>query len=295
MTAMTTVFVVPPNQQPSGTNTNPRSPFSAKEVTDSLTYVWHNISLPSIIDVGLGLGTTVWLYYLVIIPWNLYFLARKTRIDGEESKAADIQVADQDIEEVRSLEKRLLVTALAAHGLSALGVFVIGKLTSGVVVKPSTSLLFLGSAILRPSYEAHKHLRDRIAQIALRVKYPRNDVQELIAKVDTLRNENENRKGEIQSLKQQLENLQRDHSKTASQVQTLTQTVDNNARSVNERCQSIERKIESNQNFYNSKVDQVAKKFDDTVVQLSTDKQMIQGVRQFLQLVKESLLHEERK
>jgi len=162
--------------------------------------------IPNILDIGFGVGTTVWIYYLIKIPWGLYFKARKGRIDGQESKEHGIEQDEDSVRKLYYLERRLLVASLSAHVVSALGVWGISYLTGGKWIRPHAALLFLGSAILRPAWEFHFHIRARIEQLIRRIQYPKAYVEKLLADVATLEiKENQNEQG-LKSIREQHDN-----------------------------------------------------------------------------------------
>jgi len=204
--------------------------------------------IPNIVDLAFGVGTMVWIYYLIKIPWGLYFKARKGRIDGQESKANGIEQDDESIYKLYSIEQRLLVASIAAHVFSALGVYGISYLTGGRWIRPHTSFLFLGSAILRPAWEFHFHVRTRIEQLIRRIQYPKAYIEKLLDDVDNLKRNETKNENEVKSIKERHQaDIRELHSKLDTEVADINQR----------HAQNIQRITDKQQQDYRHMQDQV--------------------------------------
>jgi len=265
--------------------------------------------IPNLLDLAFGLGTTVWIYYLIKIPWGLYFKARKGRIDGQESRENGIEQDEDTIRKLRDIENKLLVASLSAHVFSALGVYGISYLTGGRWIRPHTALLFLGSAILRPAWEFHFHIRARIEQLIKRIQYPKAYVEKLLQDVDVLkRNEKTNeddRKAVQVQLQTNIDNLrskeERDINDLAERlkfdVKRILEKEGQDVKQLHDQITILQNKLvelEVNVKKNSEKTliyfEKIEAEFSDALTKLSADKKMIEGVRSFMQLVRENLI-----
>jgi len=253
--------------------------------------------IPNLVDLGFGLGTTVWLYYLIKIPWGLYFKARKGRIDGQESKENGIEQDEDSIRKLKDIENRLLMASLSAHVISALGVYGFAYLTGGRWIRPHTSLLFLGSAILRPAWEFHFHVRARIEQLIKRIQYPKAYIEKLLLDVDTLKIHEEANELNRKDVQKQLQaNIDLLREKEEGDVRELTKRHSQDVTRLHDQIVHLQNKLtemEVNLKKGNEKTlhyfEKIEEEFTDALTKLSADKKMIEGVRAFMQLIRENL------
>jgi len=251
-------------------------------------------NLPNIVDIGLGLGTTVWLYYLLKVPWNLYLSARRIRIEGEESIEQGIQPEAGNMDKIRRLELSLLAGVCAAHVFSALGVWGMAWLTDERFIKKSTALVFVGAAFVRPALEYKRHIVARIETLRNRIHYPTNHVKIMLNKIDELTRKVQDLEADNKRNKEYLSELQdkilpeiRNTQSTQAKAQEretksirdkLTQDVD-----------AIRNQASTDRNSVNTKFNEISKKFESTIIELSNDKKILEGIRGFLEIVKDSL------
>jgi len=254
--------------------------------------------IPNLLDLSFGLGTTVWIYYLIKIPWGLYFKARKGRIDGQESRENGIEQDEDTIRKLRDIENKLLVASLSAHVFSALGVYGISYLTGGRWIRPHTALLFLGSAILRPAWEFHFHIRARIEQLVKRIQYPKAYVEKLLHDVDVLQRNEKTNENDRKAVQLQLQTSINDLSeKLKGDVKRILEKEGQDVKSLHDQITLLQNKLfelEVNVKKNNEKTllyfEKIETEFSDALTKLSADKKMIEGVRAFMQLVRENLI-----
>jgi len=251
-------------------------------------------NLPNIVDIGLGLGTTIWFYYLLKVPWNLYLSARRIRIEGEESIEQGIKPDEGNLEKIRKLELSLFAGVCAAHAFSALGVFGVAWLTEERFLKKSTAFIFLGAAIVRPALEYRRHIMARIETLRSRIRYPTNHVQIMLQKIDDLTSRvaalEEDNKQNKKDLAKLIETTIPDIQAAAS---ALAKTEESHHRQISTKLASdveaIKNQATSDRNNISAKFQDVSKKFESTIIELSADKKILEGIRGFLGIVKESL------
>jgi outer membrane murein-binding lipoprotein Lpp len=250
-------------------------------------------NLPNIVDIGLGLGTTMWLYYLLKVPWNLYLSARRIRIEGEESIEQGIQPEAGNMDKIRKLELSLFAGVVAAHVFSAFGVWGMAWLTDERFIKKSTALVFVGAAFVRPALEYKRHISARIETLRNRIHYPTNHVKIMLSKIDELTRKVQDLEADNKRNKEYLSELQdkilpeiRNTQSTQAKAQEretksirdkLTQDVD-----------AIRNQASADRNSVNTKFNEISKKFESTIIELSNDKKILEGIRGFLEIVKES-------
>lgn len=218
-----------------------------------------------IIHVLIMLASLVWLFLLVKIPWDLYFAARRGRVDADESKARGIAVAPEDREDLATLERRLLWAALAAHVFTAAGIWFIGSLSGGMV-RREFAWLFLFSAAFRPAWEVHKYLRLRLAELSGRVRYPRQDVLELLMRFELLAKQVGT-----------LDARQHEHITTAS---AYAETNDARVRQLQSTHQHESSRLAQ-------RITDLSTRFEQAVAQMSSDQELLAGVRAFARMFRD--------
>lgn len=223
------------------------------------------VPLPLALEIGMVLASLGWLFVLVKIPWDLYFAARRGRIDAEESTARGIAVAKEDHTALAVLERRLLAGALAAHVVTAAVIWLIGSLSSGAV-RPSFAWLFLISAAFRPAYEGYAYLARRLAELSGRVRYPREDLLHLQAEVRML-------DARLDRNERMLEAMQKETNARLEQL-------DVHARTFQGRHADDVVKLQK-------KLAELSHRFEQAVAQVSQDQALLEGVRAFARMFRQ--------
>lgn len=223
------------------------------------------ISLPAVLHAVMMLIALVWLFLLVKVPWDLYFAARRGRIDADESLGRGIAVAAQDRADLGLLERRLLVGALAVHVVSAAGIWIIGRLSEGLV-NPSFAWLFLLSAAFRPLHAVYEHLRRRLAELSGRVRFPRDDVQTLLANV--------------QAMGGRIGSLERDLAAAKKELETRIERADLFARQMTGRQAEDAVRLRE-------RLAELSSRFEAAIATVSSDQELLKGVRAFARMFRE--------
>ena len=222
-------------------------------------------SLPTILRVLMVLASLLWLFFLVKIPWDLYFAARRGRVDAQESLSRGIAVAPADLRDLTLLERRLLWAAIAAHALTAAGVWLIGRLSGGAIL-PEFAWLFLFSATFRPAWEGHKYLRRRLAELSGRVRYPREDLLQLLDR--------------FEKVVARMDCLEGDQTTLRVDLTTRLDRLETYARQGQERQADDVVRL-------GSRVSELATRFEQAVAQMSSDKELLAGVRAFARMFRQ--------
>eukprot|EP01125_Pyxidicula_operculata_P014952 TRINITY_DN5043_c0_g1_i1.p1 TRINITY_DN5043_c0_g1~~TRINITY_DN5043_c0_g1_i1.p1 ORF type:complete len:290 (+),score=71.08 TRINITY_DN5043_c0_g1_i1:299-1168(+) len=260
----------------------------------SITEFFSKLHLPSLVDLVIGVGTTVWLYYLIKFPWNLYLSARRARIDGEESQQQGEQQDPKLLQNVKKIEKSLLFGVLAAHTLSAAGVYGIAWLTEGKYISPHAAYLFVGAAIVRPAYEFHSYLHNRIEQLRQRIHYPKDYVTDLINRVNTVEYQTKTHEGYIKALREEtLVNHSKQLDKNEKNINQHIEKTKQKLRDLENQVHSTKSALQSEYNSTKSAsashLQRLETKFEENMVRLEADKTMLQGFKQFMGLLRDNL------
>ncbi|TAE00908.1 MAG: hypothetical protein EAZ97_04665 [Bacteroidetes bacterium] len=143
------------------------------------------IQAGSMLDWGIGFSSLMWLIVVVTVPWDAYFRAKEVLDDAKISKRKDILVIEESLKEVKNIAKRALIVAISLHIISALGLYYIaasGMSHVGYVAAIAAVLL----TFLRPAVNYYEYVKNYLFNIKSEFRYPREDVNELLAKVNEM-------------------------------------------------------------------------------------------------------------
>lgn len=232
-------------------------------LTVLIHFGWFSIGLA--LKVGAVLMGVAWLYALIRIPWDLYFAARHGRQDGEASTIAGIDVDSGVVDSLKRYERQLLSVALASHAVSALLMGLLGHLApdqfhSGFV------WLFVLSAGVRPAGEAYAYLARRIRELTQRTRYPREDVNLLVARVAALESRSE-------SL----------HRETLAFRGEVTDQIERADR----RVEQAEEREATNHVHLEKRLAELSHALESTVARITEDRELIAGVKAFARMFRD--------
>jgi outer membrane murein-binding lipoprotein Lpp len=211
-----------------------------------------------------------------------------------KASANDAPVLDARLDAVLvAFCKTTFAGVVAAHVFSAFGVWGMAWLTDERFIKKSTALVFVGAAFVRPALEYKRHISARIETLRNRIHYPTNHVKIMLSKIDELTRKVQDLEADNKRNKEVLSELQdkilpeiRNTQSTQAKAQEretksirdkLTQDVD-----------AIRNQASADRNSVNTKFNEISKKFESTIIELSNDKKILEGIRGFLEIVKES-------
>ncbi len=146
---------------------------------------WLHISAGNLADWLISIASFYWLLAIVTIPWNVYFDAQEVIVEAAISKDKGISVDAKQLNYVQKVARWSILIAIALHLISAVvlyllafyGISIVGYITS------AAALLL---TFLRPAIRAYQYLATRLSMIRRQIKYPREDVVELRARVKSL-------------------------------------------------------------------------------------------------------------
>lgn len=223
------------------------------------------LTVAAALDIGMVLACLTWLFFLVKIPWDLYFAARKARIDGEESQRLGLDGVRNQTRQLARMESYLLVGALGGHAVTAAAIFGLSLLRPELV-RPDFSLLFIASVALRPAWEGYGYLRQHLAELTQQVRYPREDVLTLKGKFDLL----QTRHTELQT------ELQRAQAESQARLAGLELALTHaQSHQLSENTRLEQRTV------------QLSHRFEEVVASISSDQDLLAGVRAFARMMRE--------
>ncbi|MEM7714336.1 MAG: hypothetical protein AAF349_12320 [Cyanobacteria bacterium P01_A01_bin.68] len=139
---------------------------------------WFHVPAGNFLDWVIGGASFWWLLVIVTVPWNIYFKAKETLFDAEQSIEKEITVDEKQLKYVKLLVKRSLIIAVFLHILSTIGLYSLAATGISAVgyISSGAALLLTG---LRPAISAYEYLYKRLTNIGRELKYPREDIVEL--------------------------------------------------------------------------------------------------------------------
>ena len=139
---------------------------------------WFNLPLGNFVDWLIGASIFIWLIIIVTVPWNVYFQAKSVLDQATISQQNGINVDENQLPYVRSLQTRSLILALVLHLISAIALYLLAANGIGTIgyVGAIAALLL---TILRPAISAYEYIYQRLLAILQQINYPREDVMEL--------------------------------------------------------------------------------------------------------------------
>jgi len=277
------------------------------DVSDAVGAIGSSIfgPLPNFVDLAIGFSVGGWLFFLIRVPWNLYLSARRVRLEGEENTEQGVKPDEGFLEKTRQLEKGLLIVVISAHLISAFGVYGIAWMTAESFIKKSTALIFIGAIFIRPLIEFKRHVVHRIETLKSKIRYPANHVQQLLTKIEIVSNKVEqlehNNKKSTETLEKLLDKTIPEMKDTQN---TLALREDNHHKALQSKIKDevsalstttstsikdIKTQLSTDRQIVVTNFAEISKKFDSTVTEISNDKKILEGVRGFLEIVRQSL------
>jgi len=133
----------------------------------------------------IGLLGIWWLLIITILPWNTYFEAKSVLQNAEQSREKNIPVNEKNVNYAQKIAKKYLIAAISLHVISAVGLLML-SLTGITRIGYVGSVLALLLTFLRPLMRMREFVSERLAAIRNELKFPREDVVELLKKVNKL-------------------------------------------------------------------------------------------------------------
>ncbi|WP_133910561.1 hypothetical protein [Streptomyces sp. NBC_00582] len=210
--------------------------------------------------VGAGVLSLLWLMLLLTVPWNLYFRAHAVLAEIAVSREKGMEISEARDAEAARIARAMLRAAVAGHVVTA-AVVVAVTWATGEFTGYWFAAFFLLSTFLRPAGAYFGQLRRRLGTLLKDVKYPRDDVVELRARLDR-----------AEAGTRVLEEKAEEQYKALAE---LRRTVDALALSTHERAEGTDRRMAA-----------LGREFESTVNRLTDNQEIIAGVKAFLRLLR---------
>ena len=230
---------------------------------------WFHIPAGNFLDWVIGGASFWWLLVIVTVPWNIYFKAKGTLFDAEQSLEKEIPVDKKQLKYVKVLVKRSLIVAIVLHILSAIGLYILAITGISAVgyISSGAALLLTG---LRPAISAYEYLYARLTTIGQELKYPREDIVELRNRFSTLEET-------VKRIEEQL-NPENPYSLTVKQETYLNET--------RKELANIAANIEELRATNNTEHERLSRESKQAIAQLSTDGQFLEHLREIIRFFK---------
>jgi hypothetical protein len=226
-----------------------------------------DVPLSDVLSFGAGALCLVWLVFLLTVPWNVYFQARKVIQEIGASRDRGLEVAKEREAEARTIAVRMRAAAIGAHLVSAAAVAVITYF-SGAVVGYYFVGFYLLSTFFRPAHAWFRHLRRRLRTMLHEVRYPRDDVLDLIEQVTFL-------KGHVEAMRLATQHLQQADHTLEHRLEAVGHDADRRSAELDGRIDALARRL-----------DKMGRRFEDTVSGLTDNQEVITGLKAFLRLLR---------
>jgi hypothetical protein len=215
--------------------------------------LYAGVPLSTLVSLGVGAISLLWLVVILTVPWNLCFAARHVVHEIQVSREVGIEVAQHREDEARSIARRMLVLAISGHVVSAAVIAVITYF-SGAQIGYYFAGFYLLATGFRPIGAYTSHLRQRVKTLGQEIRYPRVDVIYLRDQVAELN-------AVAESLRQGIEQVGRDLA-------------------------VARRDLELADHDLNRRMTLMARRFDETVDGLSDNQEIVTGLKAFLRLAR---------
>lgn len=243
-----------------------------------------SFSIGSPMDWFVGVSTLSWLIIVVTVPWDAHFRAREVLNDAKISKRKDILVIEESLQYVERVAKRSLIIAIILHIVSAVGLYLVAALEiSSVGYVGAVAAILL--TFLRPAVNYYEYLQGHLANIRQEFRYPREDVQELLAKV-TAMEDKMNELDHLLSLDNEHKNVswrqevEKAHQKFVENIEDLKKKMKENEVKAESQVRKVDEKLEG-------KIEKVKQDSLVSVEKLTTDSKILDSVREIASFIKQ--------
>ena len=215
-----------------------------------------SIEAGHLLDWVMGSLCFVWLLILLKAPWDLYFAAHRVAWEQERSKERRILLAPGREKYVSVVRRRLAWLAVGSHLFSAGLAALVAYLNGGVTVGYYFAAFFIVSTLFRPLIAGYAYLWHKLKDVGEETRYPREDVVEIRARLET---------GEsaLRTAQEEIEVLRLAHRETAEQDEAEMQNL-------------------------RQKLNALGREFETTVGRLTDNREVISGIQAFVRLIAQS-------
>jgi hypothetical protein len=219
-----------------------------------------DVPMRDVLTLMLGALCLLWLLVLLTVPWNLYFQARALIHEIRVSRERGIAVSAEKEPEARRIARLMCWFAVGAHLVSASLAVLVTYLAGGSAGYWLAGLFLLSTAF-RPAHAYFGYLRSRMRVLLKEVRYPRDDVSDVLEKLAALTSQVDALAASSQTQGKQLGAL---HARV--------ETVDLDAR---DRDDDLHRTVDAH-----------GRQFEHALSRLTDNQEVIAGLKAFLRLVR---------
>jgi hypothetical protein len=230
---------------------------------------WLHLPLGNFIDWLIGASIFIWLIIIVTVPWNVYFQAKSVLDQATISRQNGINIDEDQLPYVRSLQTRSLILALVLHLISAIALYILAASGVGTVgyVGAIAALLL---TILRPAISAYEYISQRLRAILQQINYPREDIMLLSQRFTNLEES-------VRLINEQL-STENPYSLATKYEQFATETRKDLSR--------LGANVEDLRATNDLDHERLSRESQQAIAQLSTDGQFLDNVREIIRFFK---------
>ena len=212
------------------------------------------VPLALLATLAMGATCLAWLVLIVVLPWNVYFQARRVLFEVDRSRQRGLPVNAAQEAEARRVAVRMLRVAIGLH-LGSAGLMALGSWLYERPLGYAFAGLYLLTTLFRPAVEYYRALTRRLGDFLDETKYPRDDARKLVEDVrDVVRQQ-------------------------ASQHKAMEV--------LGEHLAEVERAAEARDFESRRKLEAIARRFEETIDRLTDNQEIISGIKAFLRLVQQ--------
>lgn len=144
-----------------------------------------HVSTGRLVDWLVGVVVLWWLAAVIILPWDAHFAALDVVEQARDARANGIAVDDETVAFAQRVAVRFRRLAIGLHLLTA-AVLVSLAYFQMVPFGYAAAGAAVALTVVRPAQRAYEHLAARLRNLGQQIRYPREDVAELRARVQAL-------------------------------------------------------------------------------------------------------------
>lgn len=230
------------------------------------------IFLPSfslILDIAAGFICLLWLFFIVSVPWNLYFEAKSLLFEIERSIEEKINVNTERINYVRRMRVITGIIAVGSHIVSAGLIAIITYLNNGRTGY-YFAFFYILATLFRPAHQAYMFLLNKLREIRNEIKYPRENVVEL--------------RMEFMKLNDRVHFLEKNIKSVESRLQAneqLATTLKADINDTRSNIQQIERSFQD-------RIHMLSQELERALMKSFDNQDILNGFRAFAKLIKQA-------
>ncbi len=241
-----------------------------------------SVPLSTLLTVGAVILSLTWLVVLTMVPWNLYFAARRTAREMALSRERGIAVRPASDEEAERISRRMLLFALCAQLGTAIAAGGVAYGSGNRVGYYIAGIALLCTAF-RPAAAYFFHVRERIKVLGRESTHPRDDVATLRGEIDEVKVWVRDLRAEV---RQTAGDLQRTEATLADTIaHTRTMLVTDLGR-VQERQETDRVEARSRHVDLEHRIDEMARQVEATLDGISDHQEVLTGLRALVRLVR---------